>query len=358
MDDLLEGLEGEERAARERLLRRLREEGFAEDVIRNTAAQGMLAFLLAEREVTGPVTLSQREVAQRSGLPLDVLRELRRSQGLSAPDPDLPLFGDGDLELATTMKGLLDAGVPLERLTEIGRLIGRGLAPIAEMMRATAIEQGFDPTLPEDELAEAFRQRSAVLTPFVAPSLVGAMRVQLRSMVANEVAAVVEARGGLAGTRPVAVAFVDLTGFTRLGEELGPHEITQVATRLGAALTTCAEEGVRVVKELGDGAMLVCPEPAPLVRTGLALLDADEELPPVKVGVALGEAVPRAGDWFGRPVNLASRVCGAARPGSVLATRDVRDAVEEVRWSSAGAKHLRGVPGAVPLYRARPAEAD
>ena len=62
----------------------------------------------------------------------------------------------------------------------------------------------------------------------------------------------------------------------------------------------------------------------------------------------------RSGDWFGRPVNLASRVTGIARAGSVLATREVRDAAPDAaRWSPSGARKIKGVPGPVRLYRAR-----
>ena len=43
-------------------------------------------------------------------------------------------------------------------------------------------------------------------------------------------------------------------------------------------------------------------------------------------GIALGPAMIRAGDYYGHSVNLASRVTGVARPGSVLCTREVRDA--------------------------------
>lgn len=356
---LTDGLQGEARAARLRLLERLRDCGYTIEELRTAHTEGLLAFLLADREVTGPDRLSQREIAERSGLDIDTMRLLRRAQGLPLPEPDAPVFGEGDLELAQTMRGLLDAGVPLERLQETARLIGRGLRPIAEAMRATALEQAFDPGLPEDELAERFRLQATVLLPFIAPSLLGAMRAQLREMLAVEAAAFAEAQGGMAGARPVAVAFCDLTGFTRLGEQMDPTALGAVAERLGARLTDCAEEGVRIVKELGDGAMLVAPDPVPLVRTALALVagvEADEQLPPLRVGVAAGEALPRAGDWFGRPVNLASRLCSAARPGSVLADREVRDAVgpEVASWSDAGPKRLRGVGSAVPTFRARP----
>jgi adenylate cyclase len=62
----------------------------------------------------------------------------------------------------------------------------------------------------------------------------------------------------------------------------------------------------------------------------------------------------RAGDYFGNTVNVASRVTGAARPGSVLCTAEVRDACpDQFDWSFAGRHRLKGVAGPTPLYRAR-----
>ncbi|MBV9004355.1 MAG: adenylate/guanylate cyclase domain-containing protein, partial [Solirubrobacterales bacterium] len=78
------------------------------------------------------------------------------------------------------------------------------------------------------------------------------------------------------------------------------------------------------------------------------------DLPSVRAGIARGPALVRAGDYFGRGVNLASRVTGIARPGSVLCTQDVRDAAgEEFEWSSAGRHRLKGIGESLPLYRAR-----
>ena len=104
--------------------------------------------------------------------------------------------------------------------------------------------------------------------------------------------------------------------------------------------------------------MLVSPEAEPLVATSLGLLEASdaegEGFPQLRVGVAGGPALSRAGDWYGRPVNIASRVVQIARAGSVLGTREIRDAApESYRWSSAGARTIKGVPDPVRLYRAR-----
>ncbi|MHB8532684.1 MAG: adenylate/guanylate cyclase domain-containing protein, partial [Solirubrobacteraceae bacterium] len=71
-------------------------------------------------------------------------------------------------------------------------------------------------------------------------------------------------------------------------------------------------------------------------------------------GAACGQALPRAGDWFGRPVNLASRITAVARPGSLLAERDLHEAAQEdYRWSFAGERRLKGIREPVRLFRAR-----
>jgi adenylate cyclase len=113
---------------------------------------------------------------------------------------------------------------------------------------------------------------------------------------------------------------------------------------------------VRLVKTIGDAAMFVSSDPGSLVDVALTLLDSAEqaELPALRAGVAVGPALARAGDFYGHAVNVASRVTGAARPGSVLCTKEVRDAArDDFHWSSAGRHKLKGLSSAVPLYRAR-----
>jgi adenylate cyclase len=117
-----------------------------------------------------------------------------------------------------------------------------------------------------------------------------------------------------------------------------------------------------VIKTIGDAAMLASADPGPLLDSALALVEAadaeGEDFPQLRAGVASGAALNRAGDWYGQPVNLASRVTGVAWPGSVLTTRAVREqlgesAGERFAWSYAGPKRLKGLREPVPLYRAR-----
>ncbi|MCV5707454.1 hypothetical protein OFN27_30265, partial [Escherichia coli] len=82
----------------------------------------------------------------------------------------------------------------------------------------------------------------------------------------------------------------------------------------------------------------------PLLEAALTLVEktsGDEDFPRLRVGLATGMAVSRTGDWFGGAVNLASRVTGAARPGSVLVSESTREAIgddERFSFSFAGAR--------------------
>jgi adenylate cyclase len=72
-------------------------------------------------------------------------------------------------------------------------------------------------------------------------------------------------------------------------------------------------------------------------------------------------AVSRAGDWFGSPVNMASRVTGVARPGTVLVAESVWEALNDpgelgganFQASFAGGRRLKGIKNEVKLFRVR-----
>jgi len=162
--------------------------------------------------------------------------------------------------------------------------------------------------------------------------------------------------GEAGGTQEVTVCFVDMVGFTRLGAEIEAHELGSLASKLAEIATDVTEPPVRLVKTIGDAAMFVSPDPGALVAVALSLLEAvqDADLPSLRAGVASGPGLQRAGDYYGHAVNLASRVTGVARPGTVLCTKAVRDATRDrFDWSYARKHKLKGMPEPVSLYRAR-----
>jgi adenylate cyclase len=361
-EGLLDGLDGEERAARRELLERLEAEGATLEELRAAVADGLLVFLLAERLIDGPPRHTTRDVAREAGMPLAQLEAMRRAHGLPVPDPDAVALSDLDVEAIRTANAFRAAGVSDEQILRAIRVFGRGMAQAAGTLRAIGLELALEPGSTEAELAQRFAERSAMVAPMLGPMLEQMLRLHLRHAVGLEALGADErAAGTLPAAREIGVAFADLVGFTRLGEEVPPAELGAVAERLEAIAADVARAPVRLVKTIGDAAMLVCPDVGSLLDCALDLHEAadaeGDEFPPLRIGVARGPAVARAGDWYGRPVNLASRVTAVARPGSVLATREVRDAAPDgYRWSSAGRRSLRGVDGQVALYRARRAD--
>jgi adenylate cyclase len=114
---------------------------------------------------------------------------------------------------------------------------------------------------------------------------------------------------------------------------------------------------------IGDAAMFASRDPVQLLDSVLGLVDAggNQEIPPLRAGVASGQALGRGGDWYGRPVNLASRITNFARPDSVVADEALKEAIGDSNgggfdFSFAGRHHFKGISGEVPVHRVRRAE--
>jgi adenylate cyclase len=142
-----------------------------------------------------------------------------------------------------------------------------------------------------------------------------------------------------------------------------PEDLGLVAIRLADLARDVVTSPVQFVKTIGDAVMLVCSDPLTLLVTVLDLVDAAaaEDFPRLRVGLAFGNAVNRAGDWYGSPVNLASRVTGAAPAGTVRVNESARKAIgdpPDIKWSSPEARHLKGIRGEVLLYGARRVRSD
>lgn len=363
----LDGLSPEAAAERAELLDHLAARGFSDAELERGHRDGLLPFLPAERIVMdGPPTLSARDVAAAAGIDLDAFAELRRAQGLPIPDPDAVEFSRDEVAGARTAQLFASLGVSERQMLAVLRVLGRGLDQASQVMRATVLEIALEPGLTETELAERYEALVATVMPHIGPMVERMVRSHLRNMVRSEAAdASARAEGRLPGEREVAVAFADLVGFTRLGEEVPAEEVGRVAERLEVLAAEVAGGPVRMVKTIGDAAMLVSDDDRALIDRCLALVEAvvaePEDFPQVRVGIARGDATPRGGDWFGAPVNLASRVCAVARAGSVLVTAGARAAArgddegadDGLAWSFAGERRLKGLAAPVKLFRVR-----
>jgi adenylate cyclase len=353
---LLDGLDADERTAREQLLARLAAEGFGLEELTEAVRENRLALLLVDRVLGGTHTAA--EIERQTGLPAQLMIRIRRLHGLPEPAPGDRVFSDEDIDAARSTKQFLDAGFEEERIIEITRVLGEGMGRLAATITAAFAETFLKAGDTEEEVAQRFATLAEQLTPALTPILVAGFKAHLRDSVQRGMLGRAELEAGdAAPTQDLAICFADLVGFTRLGGQVEVRELGTVAGRLAQLAASVTEPPVRLIKTIGDAAMFVSPQAGPLVKVALALVEAfeREELPSLRAGIAYGPALIRAGDYYGNSVNLASRVTGVARPGSVLCTREVHDAApDDFEWSSAGRHKLKGVSEPTPLYRARP----
>jgi adenylate cyclase len=363
-EGLLEGVAGEARAARLALLEELAADGVGLGELREAVAAGRLTLLPVERALAGPgPRYSAREVAEISGIDLALLQRFTAALGVPNPDPDAPELTDADVEAARRMKAFREAGLPEDGMLQVARTIGMGTARIAAANRELIVRTLMQPGDTERDLALRFAAAAKQMLPLIGPTLEYALQIHLLEQVRRDVIAAADlASGEFGGTTEVAVCFADLVEFTKLGEEISAEELGLVAGRLEEMATAVAEPPVRLVKTIGDAAMLVSTETEPMLDAALRLVDAADregsEFPRLRAGVARGGALLQAGDYYGRPVNLASRITGVARPGSVLVDDAAKEAAPEgFQYSFAGERRLKGFDTRVKLFRARAAAA-
>ena len=354
---LLDDLQGRARQERAELIEWLLARGFDVDQIRGEFSP----MLLPAIRLIGDdgVLVSPREISESSGVSLELLQRLHRAAGLvGADDPDARLQSRADAESVVAAARLVDVGLDPQQVVLIVRMLMDGLTGAAVAMRQAALHALLHPGATELELAQALEALTHHAEPILGPMVDALLKLALRHSVETEAINAVERTAGtLPGAREVAVAFADLVGFTRLGEQMPPEDLGLLAFRLADLAHDVVASPVQFVKTIGDAVMLVCSDPLKLLVTVLDLVDAAaaEDFPRLRVGLAFGHAINRAGDWYGSPVNLASRVTGAAPASTVRVTEPARRAIGDpagIEWSAPEARHLKGIRGEVLIYGA------
>jgi adenylate cyclase len=359
-EGLLDGVEGEERDARRELLQVLVDDGATLQELKRAVAEDRLAMLPLERVLAGDGKYTADEVAEQSGLDREFENRLFRALGLALAEPDERVYTEDDLEAARTVTVFLEAGFSAETVLEVCRVLGDSMARVAATLGGVVSQTLAQPGDTERDLGLRWVQITRELEPQLEPLILHVLNLHQRENAKRVMVSRADiAAGSLRGAMEVGVCFADLVGFTSLSEDIDAAEIGQVAGRLTDLALEVTVPPVRLVKTIGDAVMLVSPrEVDPLVETALCLLERcgelGDEFPQLRVGMTCGEALGRGGDWYGRPVNLASRLTAYARPGSVLATNEVRDAANgDYSWSKAGVRRFKGIREPVGLLRVR-----
>jgi adenylate cyclase len=151
----------------------------------------------------------------------------------------------------------------------------------------------------------------------------------------------------------VAIAFADLAGYTRLTEEVGEEEALEVVERFVDLVGETLPDTARVIKTIGDEVMVIGTDAAALCDWAVGLVTLAVERPLPRIGLHVGSALYRDGDYYGRAVNLAARVSARATGGEVLVTRAVRDSAgRNLTFQPIGEVKLKGFGEATELFLA------
>ncbi len=344
-----------------RIVARLRERGHSLKDIRQASDEGRLAFGYVEELFdAGEAVYSLRQASRETGLEPALIARVMAALGTVPTHPER--ISAEDLRLLRYVAKVLEAGLPLVALLQLVRVYGKAMARVADaevrlfhlyvhepLMRsgATGLETA-------DEMLELTRR----LLPLSSPVMDHLHQRYLQHFVEQDVVGHMESDldGDTIdlGRMRVAIAFADLAGYTRLTEEAGELEAVDVVERFVEAVEGSLPEEARVIKTIGDGVMIVGSEPAALTEWAVDFQRIQEERTQPRIAVHYGAALYRDGDYYGRDVNIASRVAARAAGGDVLVTRPVveraRDGLEFDRIAEV---RLKGFTESTEVFIAR-----
>lgn len=328
----------------------LLERGVPLDQLRDASATGSMANLVTGAVLWSDLTrLTLTELAVRTGLSPDETRAVRRMLGFVDP-------GDGARYASreVDMIGAFAAGAALfgdDRTAQISRVFATSTSAIAE-----AAISLFTATVGAPMRAAGATDAEYGLTlrdaMFAFEQVCVAVDVMLRLNFERAITRL--GNDETIDALAFAIAFVDVVDSTAMAGEL---ESGQVADALRdfdhIAAEAAVRHDVRLVKLIGDGAMLAAREVGPLSRAVVEIVGSVAEHPVLRAaraGVSFGEVAAHDGDYFGQVVNLAARAATAAAPSEILvdaeAAKHLGTDVE-----AAGSRELKGFPRPVVFYR-------
>jgi adenylate cyclase len=346
--------------AHARLVARLRERGYSLDTLRDAARSGRLAYGYLEDLFPEPArTRTLDEAAEETGIEPALIERIWSAAGFSADS--LERIDEEDVQLLRYLAAVLEGGFPLVAFLQLVRVYGQALTQIADaevkLFHLYVHEPLMRDGVPGLEIAETMEGIAADLLPLASPIMDRMHQRMLQHFVGQDVVGHLELEGGGddLGRLRVGIAFADLAGYTRLTEEAGEEEALDVVERFVEAVEETLPDEARVVKTIGDEAMVVGADVATLVdwAVGFQELNAGQR-PLPRIGMHAGETLYRDGDYYGRAVNLASRVGARAAGGEVLVTEAVVDAAgPHLAFEPIGEVKLKGFAEATELYLAR-----
>lgn len=334
---------------RRELLAWFDEQGVTIDAMVDAARQGQLNSVAGDLAIRPGPRLSPRELAARLDIDVQLVHDVRRASGLPAVGDDERDLTDGDVtlfEIFTAASAFFSRDEVLRFSTVLGSSMRRIADAAGEMfLRDVEAPMKADGTSNELEMAKANLfaiDLAQVSTGIFAPMFLSHIEVSTqRTRQARRDSDDYE-------TVPLAVGFVDLSGFTERSGALTPRELRDLVVDFEMrANGIVGDHDGRVIKLIGDEVMFSAIDAEAACSIALALTEAAPADIPARGGLAYGEVVASGGDLFGPIVNLASRLADIAVPAEVLVNESIVASVGAERFEPAGRRLLKGF--SVPL---------
>jgi adenylate cyclase len=349
--------------AHARIVARLRERGHSLKHIRMATEQGRLAYgYIEELFPIDPTQHSLEAASEATGLEPALIERFWTTIGL--PGQRLDELTDEDVQALQYVASVLAAGFPLVAFLQIARVYGQALSQIADAEVRLFHIYVHEPLMREGvgglEMAEEMEHLARDLLPLASPLMDFVHQRFLQHYVEQDVVGHMEIEfdGDMdLGRLRVVIAFCDLAGYTRYTEEEGEEEAVSTVERFIEAVADTLPDDARVIKTIGDEVMIVGQDVQALTDWAVGFQQLFDERPEPRIGIHYGATLYRDGDYFGREVNLASRVVARARGGEVLVTDAVTDAVtesEHLHFEVVGQVKLKGFDEPRTLSRAVP----
>jgi adenylate cyclase len=340
-------------------------DGMADVIRRGDASLDYLDSPVYDR-FSSLATVTFRQLAERTGLPVELLMVIREAVGAAAPGPD-DLVRDDELDIVPLLEIAASEGAGTLATERLLRVIGDSQRRIAESQagwwRAEIVPAFVARGTKRGDVGDAtldFLQRLNVAYERALAAIQHAH--EGRTWTANileGIESVMTAAGLYShAARQPAMCFLDITGYTRLTSEQGDAAAAELAVTFSRMVQRTSQQYAgKAVKWLGDGVMFHFAAPGPGVVAALDMLDgaADAGLAPAHVGLHSGPVLFQDGDYYGHTVNLAARIADYARPGEVLVSQAVVDASGDIAavFTEIGPVELKGVSEALRLHVAR-----
>lgn len=328
--------------------------------------------LITRGLLAGEGRYTRLEVAERAGIESAVARRLWRALGFPEVDDEQRIFTSADVAALTSATnliadGIIDADALVELARPLGNLMSRLAAAqtsfISEVLgaRISAGLAAEDPQLP-DRLASQALVTTRELLPVLELNTVYTWRRHLAVEVGRALIPGAFGVDGIAESRPAAVGFIDMTGYTRLSRTVDPAVLAGLLDRFETGvLNEVVEHGGRVIKNLGDEVLFVIDDPVAAAEATVRLLEAfdgDDTMPPTHAGLAYGPVLYRGGDVYGPVVNVAARLASIARKRTIRVDQAMAAELGDARQFTLSARAPRHVRGylQLPSYRLRRAK--